>query len=328
MQKPPGLKTAITEMLGIEYPIFAAPMFLISDAKLTIAACKAGGTGAFPALNFRPVEELRKVIRQIKSETNAPFGVNIVMLDSNKHRDPQIDICLEEKVAYIVSSLGNPTAMIKKAHAVGTKVFCDVVSERHAQKAVDAGTDALIAVTSGAGGHAGDRSAFALIPKLKSSHKVPVIAAGSIVDGRTMLSAMALGADAVYIGTRFIACKEADAPEEYKKAIIDAEMDDIINSDRVDGYPGNFIKTEGYMKLVPDQGPIEKAFRIVPQFEKMWRLARASKTLFGKMEFLKASYKTVFSAGHGVGLIKDIKTAQDIVYSLVSEYHEIKRQLP
>jgi nitronate monooxygenase len=229
MEKPPKITTAFTKLFDIDYPIIAAPMFLISDAKLTTTVCKSGATAAFPGLNFRPVEALRTEIQKIKKETSAPFGVNIVMMDSNKVRDEQIEICLDEKVAYLVCSLGNPSKFIKKAHDKGVKILCDVVSEKHAAKAVDAGADGIIAVTSGAGGHAGDLS-----PRFKKKFSVPIIAAGAIGDGRTMLSALALGADAVYMGTRFIASKEADAPDEYKKAIIDANMDDIAKTDRVD----------------------------------------------------------------------------------------------
>jgi len=328
MEKPPKLETAFTKLFGIDYPIIAAPMFLISDAKLTIAVCKAGGTGAFPAHNFRPIEAFREEIRKVKKETQKPFGINIIVQESNKQRDAQIEICLEEGIGYFISSLGSPAHLIKKAHTKGIKVFCDVISEKHAEKAVDLGADGLIAVTSGAGGHAGDRSAFALIPRLKAKFSVPVIAAGSIVNGATMLSALALGADAVYLGTRFIASKEADAPAEYKQAILDAAIDDIISTDRVDGFPGNFIKTKSFSKQVPDPGMIERAFRLSSKMERAWRLYKAGKSLFGKPSDLKASYKTVFSAGHGAGLIDDIPSVEKIIYSLMADYRKQKKALP
>jgi len=328
MEKPPKLQTAFTKLFQIDYPIIAAPMFLISDAKLTKAVCRAGATGAFPAHNFRPIENFREEIQKVKRETDAPFGINIIVQDSNKMKDAQLEICLEEKVSYIISSLGNPSSLIQKAHASGVKVFCDVVSEVHAQKAIDCGADGLIAVAGGAGGHAGDRSPFALVPMLKDRFSVPIVAAGCISDGRTLLAALALGADAVYLGTRFIASHEADAPAEYKKAISDAAMDDIVNTDRVDGFAGNFIETGNFKKLVPDAGIFERAFRLSPRLEKIWRLYKASKTLLGKPEKLKASYKTVFSAGHGVALIDQVEKAEDIVYSMVSEYWDLKKKLP
>lgn len=328
MNKPPKIQTAFTELFSIDYPILAAPMFLVSEADLTVAVCRAGGTAAMPALNFRPIEALRSEIRKIKQLTAAPFGINIIVQDSNKHRDAQIEVCVEEGVAYLISSLGNPTALIQRARQKGIKVFCDVVSEKHAQKAIDAGADGLIAVSSGAGGHAGTLSAFALIPGLKQKFKVPVIASGSIVNGRTMLAALALGADAVYLGTRFIASEEAKVPLEYKNAIVGASADDIINSDRVDGFAGNFIRTPEYDKLVPDAGYFEKVFRQSPRLDKYWRLLKASKNLMGEPAKLKASYKTIFSAGHGVELIDKVMPAGAIVESLAEEYWRAKAALP
>lgn len=328
MERPEKISTAFTQLFQLDYPIIAAPMFLISDARLTTAVCRAGATGAFPALNFRPVERLREEIRAIKKATPAPFGVNIIVQESNKYREAQIDACLQEGVAYIISSLGNPTALIERARQVGTRVFCDVVSVKHARKAVDAGADGLVAVSAGAGGHAGDRSPFALIPELKAAFKVPVIASGGIVNGKTMLAALALGADAVYLGTRFIASAEADAPREYKDAILHATMDDIVNSDRVDGFPGNFIQTKAFKKLVPDPGVVEKALRASPKLDRAWRLYKAGRALFAKPSDAKASYKTVFSAGHGVGQIESIEPAEAIVHRLVREYWQAKQTLP
>jgi nitronate monooxygenase len=328
MLKPPKIETAFTKLFNIDYPIVAAPMFLVSDGKLTAAVGNAGATGAFPALNFRPVDALRKEIRAVKAATKAPFGINIIVQESNKHRDEQIEVCLEEGVDYFISSLGNPTDLVKKARARGAKVFCDVIGEKHAKKAIDAGADGLVAVSAGAGGHAGEISAFALIPRLKEKFQVPVIAAGSIVNGRTMLAALALGADAAYLGTRFIASEESNASADYKKAIIDASMEDIVNTDRVDGFPGNFIRTSNFKQLVPDAGLAERLFRMNKKFEKTWRLYKASRSLFEKPTTLKASYKTVFSAGHGAGLIKEIRSAESIVHTIVSEYWEAKKNLP
>lgn len=328
MERAPKLQTKLTTLLGIDYPIIAAPMFLISDAGLTTAVCKAGATGAMPALNFRPVEALRTELRKIKQATNAPFGVNIIVQESNKHRDAQVDICLEEQVAYLITSLGDPTKIIEKAHKKGVKVFCDVVSEKHAKKVVEAGADALIAVAAGAGGHAGTISPFALVPALKAKFPIPVIAAGAISNGPTMLAAFALGADGVYVGTRFIACSEATVPGEYKEAIVGATSEKIVYTDRVDGFPGNFIQTPDFHKQVPEGSTFEKILRIHPKLDKYWRLLRASKTLLGEPAKLKASYKTVFSAGHGVDLIQDVRSAESIVQSMVSQYWNAKKALP
>lgn len=328
MNKAPKIETALTKLLHIDYPIIAAPMFLISDAGLTLAVCRAGGTAAMPALNFRPVDALRTELRKIQSETKAPFGVNIIVQESNKLRDAQVEICLEEKVAYLITSLGDPSRIIQKAHKHGIKVFCDVVSEKHARKVVDAGADALIAVAAGAGGHAGTLSPFALVPTLKAKFSVPVIAAGAISNGATLLAALALGADGVYVGTRFIACSEATVPGQYKEAIVNATSEKIIYTDRVDGFPGNFIQTPDFKKQVPEGSTFEKILRINPKLDKYWRLLKASKTLLGEPEKLKASYKTVFSAGHGVDLIDGIQSADTIIQTMVSQYWAAKAKLP
>ncbi len=148
------------------------------------------------------------------------------------------------------------------------------------------------------------------------------------MNGRTMLAAFALGADAVYVGTRFIACEESGAPEEYKKAIVRAVADDIINTDRVDGFPGNFIRTGEFSRLVADANFVEKAIRLSPRLDKYWRLLKASRNLIGEPKKLKASYKTIFSAGHGVELINEIEKAENIVQSFVSEYWQVKATLP
>ncbi len=328
MDKPTQIKTAITDLFGIDYPIIAAPMFLISDSTLTIAVCRAGGSAAMPALNFRPLAALRREIQKVKNATQAPFGINIIVQDSNKDRDLQVDICLTEKVAYLITSLGDPSSIIKRAHANGTKVFCDVVSIKHARKAVDAGADGLVAIACGAGGHSGTVSPFALIPGLKDKFQIPVIAGGSIVDGRSMLAAFALGADAVYLGTRFIASHEATTDLQYKDALVQSTSDDVVNTDRVDGFPGNFIRTEALASLLKNERFLEKVFRLSPRFDKVWRLLKASKTLLGDPKKLKASYKTVYSAGHGVELIHEVKNVETIILSLAAEYIKAKSHLP
>src|SRR5262249_31084275 len=160
-------------------------------------------------------------------------------------------------------------------------------------------------------------SPFALIPGLKKRFNVPVIAGGSIVNGRTMLAALALGADAVYLGTRFIASEKANAPEEHKKAIVKAKAEDIVSTDREDGFPRNFIRTGNFDQLVTEPAVVEKVLRLSPKLDKYWRLLKASKTLLGEPEKLKASYKTVFSAGHGVELIDRIQKVESIVESLI-----------
>ncbi|MCC6138022.1 MAG: nitronate monooxygenase [Bdellovibrionaceae bacterium] len=320
-QKPRPLSTKVSELFGIDYPIIAAPMFLVSNEKMVTAASNAGGIGTFPALNFRPIENYRKAIQDIKKTTSKPFGINIIVQKSNKHQQEHIDIALEEEVPLIITSLGSPKGIIERVRGTKTKVFCDVIGLEHAKKCADYGANGLIAVGSGAGGHGGDISLFSLIPHLKKHVDLPLIAAGSISDGSGLLAALALGADAVYMGTRMIATHEAPASQDYKNAIIHSEADQIINTDRVDGFPGNFILTDSLKPLL--QANIVD--NILSQNKKVKRwisLLRASKALFGNHE-QKISYKNVFSAGHGVSAIDKLKSVEEVIHDTMNEYYAL-----
>lgn len=325
--KPAALKTPITEMFGVKYPIVCAPMFLVSTVNMVAAACEAGGIGTFPALNFRPIENYHQAIKDIKAKTDKAFGINIIVQKSNKYQQQQMEIALEERVPLLITSLGKPGEIIKLAHEVGTKVFCDVISLDHAKKVADLGADGLIAVGSGAGGHAGDISPFALIPTLVSEIGLPVMASGSIADGKGMAAAFSLGADAAYVGTRFIASTEAEVDDAYKNAIVDAGSDDIVNTHRVDGFPGNFIMTDALKRVGLEDGLMETMLSKSKKIKKWIALSRAAKSLFAKPNG-KVSYKTVFSAGHGSGLIHEVKSIEAIMNDMVREYREIKKNLP
>ncbi len=322
-----SLKTDFTTQFDVRYPIICAPMFLVSSVKMVASASEAGGVGTFPALNYRPIETYRQAIREIKHLTSKPFGINIIVQKSNKYQYQQVDHALDERVPLIITSLGSPKEVIRLSHQVGTKVYCDVVGVEHAKKVADLGADGLIAVGFGAGGHAGDISPFALIPKLVRMFKLPVIAAGSIVDGAGMAAAFSLGASAVYMGTRFIASKEAEVEEKYKNAITRAASEDIVNTDRVDGFPGNFIRTKELEALGLEKGLIEGILSKNKRIKRFISLGRAARSLFGDVDS-KASYKTVFSAGHGVGLIDEVLSIREIMEKTVGEYKEIKAQLP
>jgi nitronate monooxygenase len=305
-QKPGPLSTALTKMFHMDYPVVAAPMFLVSDEKMVISASNAGGLGSFPALNFRPIEKYRAAIQNIKSQTKGPFGINIIVQKSNKHVDEHIDIALEEGAPLIITSLGSPKTVIERARGTNTKVFCDVIGLTHAKKAADIGCDGLIAVGSGAGGHAGETSLLALVPYLKKHINLPLIAAGSISDGRGLLAALALGADGVYMGTRMIATKDSPVSQEYKQAILNAGTEDIVNTDRVDGFPGNFINTD-LVKSLLKPNFIDNVLSQNQKVKRMISLLRAGRVIFGG-ETVKLNYKTVFSAGHGVGAIDELLT--------------------
>jgi len=319
--------TPLTKQFGVKYPIICAPMFLVSSVKLVVSVCEAGGIGTFPALNFRPAERFREALQEIKSKTDKPFGVNIIVQKSNKYQHKQIDYAVAEKVPLIITSLGNPKKVIELAHQEGLKVYCDVVGYEHAKKVADLGADGVIAVGCGAGGHAGTISHFALIPDLTSRLNIPVVAAGSIVDGRGMAAAFSLGAAAVYMGTRFIASEEAEVDPEYKQAIINAGYDDIVNTDRVDGFPGNFIHTAALDKLGLQNSLLEEIVSRSKKVKRWISLSRAARALLGKPNG-KASYKTIYSAGQGTGLIQAVLPVREIIENSVREYLEIKNNLP
>jgi len=325
--KTESLKTAFTEQFNIKYPIICAPMFLVSSVKMVVSTCEAGGLGAFPALNFRPVEKYLQAIKEIKMQTVKPFGINIIVQKSNKFQHKQLEYAIEEKVPLIITSLGSPREAIRLAHQVGTKVYCNVVGIEHAKKVADLRADGLITVGCGAGGHAGNISPFALIPYLVRNIDLPVVAAGNIVDGAGLAAALSLGAAAAYIGTRFIASEEAEVTADFKEAIIKAKCEDIVNTEKVDGFPGNFIRNEALKSIGLEKGVIEVMLSKSKRFKRWISLSRAAGSLLAG-EKSKHSYKTVYSAGQGVGLIDRVMSIQEIMEKIMREYFEIKAQLP
>ncbi len=287
--------TAITRMLGIRFPIIAAPMFLVSNADMLVAVGDAGATGAMPSLNARTADAFRETLENIRGRTTTPYGVNIILWN-NPRLEEDLKICLELQVPYLITSMGDPTQVVKLAHERGMLVFADVIGMRHAEKAVKAGVDAIIAVCSGAGGHAGLLSPFALIPWLVKEVPVPIIAAGNIVNGQTMAAAMALGASAAYVGTRFIATPESPAPDGFKQMILDASPEDIEYTPEVSGHPASFLKAslERFRQGQPEGEPPS--------------LAGAK------------AWKDVWSAGQGSGLINQVKPCAQVVQEFVDEY--------
>jgi nitronate monooxygenase len=302
-------------------------MFLVSSAPLVISAGAAGGMGAFPALNYRPLERIREAIRQIKRDSGAPFGINIIMQSNNRDRYLQLELALEEGVPLIITSLGHPGEVIRLAHQGGSRVYCDVVGLEHARKVADLGADGLVAVSYGAGGHAGTLTPFALIPLLARNISLPVVAAGGIVDGAGLAAALCLGAAAVYMGTRFIASFEAEVTANYKEAVVAAGCGDIVNTERVDGYPGNFIRTPALEALGLEPSLVERILSGSRKARRSLARIRAARVLFGAGS-TRASYKTVFSAGQGAGLIDGMPTVRQIVEETIRHYHTIKGTLP
>ena len=327
MEKPAPLKTSISEMFNLDYPIVGAPMFLVSNKKMVMAASEAGGMGTFPALNFRPISKYESIIKELRQEMpDKSFGINVIVQKSNKYQDQQIDIAINNEVPLLITSLGNPKEVIKRTRGTKTKVFCDVVGLKHAKKVADMGADGLVVVGSGAGGHGGETSLFALIPWLKKHIDLPMFAAGCMNDGGSLLGALALGADGIYVGTRIIASQEAQVTDGYKQAIIDAGCDDIVNTDRVDGFPGNFIRTPELEKVMKPN-VIDNILSQNKRVKRAISLFRAGRALLGP-EDQKLSYKNTYSAGHGVGMIDEIKDIQTLFWEIIHDYRARRQNFP
>ncbi len=316
-------------MLGLNYPIIAAPMFLVSNEDIVVEASEAGGIGTFPALNYRPIEKYREALKNIKARTKKPIGVNIIVNKSNTRQGDDLKAALDAGVELFITSLGSPKQVIADAHRNGAKVICDVTNLEHALKVQDMGADGVIAVSSGAGGHAGPISPLILLPWLKSELKIVVIAAGGISHGSGLAAALALGADGVSVGTRFIASKEASIDPAYKKAVVDATAEDIVMTTRISGTPAAVINTPYIEKIGTD----------LPWALKVLKGNKATKKYVVPLIHLlgmraldeaanKAPWKSVWSAGQSVGLIDDILSVREIFSKMLREYEEASARLP
>jgi len=303
-------------------------MFLVSDVDLVSAVSGAGGIGATPSLNWRTTEEFRKAVQEIKKRTDKPFGINLIVNQANPRQLPDLEVCVEERVPFVVTSLGNPKEVIKRMHEVGCKVFCDVTDLKYALKVQDLGADGVIAVSAGAGGHAGPISPLVLIPYLKKHLKIPVVAAGGIATGEQIAAALLLGASAVQIGTRFIATKESKVDDAYKQAILNSEPEDIVLTKKISGTPAAVIKTPYIEKQGLELNPVEAFLFKSPRTKKYMKMLRA---YIGSKALEKAvagpTWKEVWSAGQGVGLIDEILPAAEIVERLVAEYEQARKRL-
>ena len=304
---------------NISIPVIGAPLFLISVPDLVIAQCKAGIIGSFPALNARPQNVLEEWIIRIKTELKeyqeqnpgkkvAPFAVNQICHGSNDRLLGDMEICVKHEVPIIITSLRPPAEVVKAAHSYGGLVFHDVINVRHAKKAADMGVDGLILVCAGAGGHAGALSPFALLREVKSWFDGTIILSGSIGDGYSVASALALGADFAYLGTRFIATHEANAEPEYKQMLIESSANDIVYSNLFTGVLGNYLKPSIQNSgLDPDNLPT----------------ADKSAMNFGSGGNTDSkAWKDIWGSGQGIGLIEDAPTVEELVERLKSEFTE------
>ena len=303
----------------LKIPVVGAPLFIVSGPELVISQCKAGVVGSFPALNARPQEVLDEWLIQIKEELDkhnqenpdspaAPFAVNQICHASNDRLMQDMESCVRHEVPIIITSLRPPLEIVEAAHSYGGVVFHDVINVRHAKKAAEQGVDGLILVCAGAGGHAGTHSPFALVREVKEWFDGTILLSGSISDGHSIASSLALGADLAYIGTRFIATKEANADQRYKDMLIESSASDIVYSSLFTGVNGNYLKPSiEKAGLDPDNLPG----------------ADKSKMNFGSGGNTKSkAWKDIWGSGQGIGSIKSDPTVQDLVNELTEQYEQ------
>ena len=309
---------------NISMPVIGAPLFLISGPDLVIAQCKAGIIGSFPALNARPQHVLEEWIIRIKTELAeyqeqnpdakvAPFAVNQICHGSNDRLMDDMETCVKHEVPIIITSLRPPAEVVEAAHSYGGLVYHDVISVRHAKKAAEQGVDGLILVCAGAGGHAGALSPFALLREVKEWFDGTVILSGSIGDGYSVASSLALGADFAYMGTRFIATEEANADQEYKKMLEESVASDIVYSSLFTGVLGNYLKPSiSNAGLDPDN---------LPEADK-------SSMNFGSGGNTDSkAWKDIWGSGQGIGRIVDSPNVSELVGRLKEEYLESVKEL-
>lgn len=317
-----SMKPKLCEMLGIEFPVIMAPMFLVSDENMVIEGIKSGITGAIPALNYRDTMELRKAIRKIKTAVKGPFGINLIVNKSNFLYKEQLQVCCEEKVDFFITSLGSPEETIRKARKYGIKVFCDVTDVNYALKVEKLGADAIIAVCKEAGGHAGPTPYKELIPVLKKACKIPVFSAGGIGTGKGIKEMLDLGADGVSMGSIFIATKESPVSNEYKQACVNYGSRDIVLTTKLSGTPCTVINTPYVQKVGTTQNWLEKLLNKNKRIKKWFKaltFMRGMKSL--QNAAFSATYKTVWCAGPSIEHVHEIKSVQEVVEDLKSDFN-------
>lgn len=317
MSLPPVLQNSL------EIPVVGSPLFIVSGPELVIAQCKAGIVGSFPALNARPEPVLEEWIIRIKTELAeyqaanpdkkvAPFAVNQICHSSNNRLMHDMEVCTKHEVPIIITSLRPPAEIVEAAHSYGGKVFHDVINVKHAKKAAEQGVDGLILVCAGAGGHAGTLSPFALVREVKEWFDGTILLSGSISDGFSVASALALGADLAYVGSRFIATEEANADPKYKDALQKYAADDIIYSNLFTGVHGNYLAPSiADAGLDPNNLPV----------------ADKTKMNFGSGGNMKQkAWKDIWGCGQGIGLINDAPPVADLVARMKAEFDEAREQ--
>ncbi|MGR9174119.1 NAD(P)H-dependent flavin oxidoreductase [Rhizobium leguminosarum] len=317
MALPPILKDRL------RLPVIGSPLFIISHPALTLAQCKAGIVGAFPALNARPESQLDEWLAEITEELArhdaahperpaAPFAVNQIVHMSNKRLEHDLSLCVKYKVPIVISSLGAVPEVNAAVHSYGGIVLHDIINNRHAHSAIRKGADGLIAVAAGAGGHAGTLSPFALAQEIREWFEGPLLLAGAIATGGAILAAEAMGADMAYIGSPFIATEEARAADAYKQAIVEGAAGDIVYSNYFTGVHGNYLKPSIVAAgMDPDNLP----------------LADVSKMDFEQAVGGAKAWKDIWGSGQGISAIKAVEPVAKLVDRLEAEYRAARTRL-
>tara|TARA_R110000764_G_scaffold1503_1_gene6158 strand:+ start:225166 stop:226143 length:978 start_codon:yes stop_codon:yes gene_type:complete len=299
---------------NLSLPVIAAPMFLISGPKLVVECCKNGIVGTFPALNQRTSEGFEEWLIQIKSELKAfeeetgkkaaPFGVNLVVHPTNPRLEADVKLCIKHEVPLVITSLGAVSQVVDAIHSYGGLVFHDIIKKRHAEKAAEAGVDGLILVSAGAGGHAGTINPMSLVAEVKKFFSKTILLSGCITTGRDVASALQMGADLAYMGTRFINTEESKATEEYRKMIMDAGASDVIYTAAISGVPANFLAASLNAAGISEED-----------------LKKGRKIDFGKeLDTEAKAWKTIWSAGQGVTTIDNVLPVSKLVQNLKGEF--------
>jgi len=313
--------TALTRMLGIDYPVIMAPMFLVSNAKMVIAACNAGIAGSIPALNYRTDAEFRKALDEIKAGTDKAYGINLITNKSNIRLEEQLKTCVEYKVPFVITSLGSPQIVIDAYKPLGLKVFADVIDLDYAKKVEAMGADAIIAVNNQAGGHAGRISPQDLITLLVKNCKIPVISAGGVGNGTQMKQMIDYGACGISIGSPFIASNEAPVTEDYKMACVSHGAKDIVFTTKLSGTPCTVINTDYVKSIGTEQNWLEKFLNSNKRIKKWTKMI----TYYKGMKALEkaafgATYQTMWCAGPSIEYVHSIRPVKEIVDELTSQY--------
>lgn len=314
-------KPAILKNLAV--PVIAAPMFIVSSKEMVLAQCKSGIVGSFPALNARGEGEFERWLQFLTEELDkhnqanpdqpaAPYAVNQIVHGTNTRLHEDLELCVKYKVPMMITSLGAKLEVNEAAHSYGGIVFHDVINQRFAHKAIEKGADGLVCVASGAGGHAGTQSPFALIQETREWFDGPIALSGCIANGNSVLAAEAMGADFAYIGSAFIATQEANAVDAYKQMIVDSMADDIVYSDYFTGVSGNYLKPSiAATGLDPDDLP----------------KGDISSMKFGDSEKSSKAWKDIWGCGQGIGAVDAVQTVSESVAKIQAEYAAARSRL-